>query len=261
MTQKYGFNVPKILDNHFVFGGLSTLDLTILNSGGQWDKFLPTYEAQNNGYETYGCTIWGTQNVIETLQKFIDKSDHNYSERYNYNIMEINPPGGDIQDVCESIRKYGLVNEAILDTPNTYEEFITPRPMTEEYLDVGSKWLKNWQFNHEWVFDMNASMDVKISAMKKALEYSPLGVSVTAWYEEDGIYIDKGEPNNHWCECYGYYESNGQTFWKIFDSYDNSLKILHPNHHILVAKKIQLKRLEKVSLCNRLKKWYNSLYV
>lgn len=257
---KYGYIKPKIDKGHRVFGAINSVPKIVLNEDGQWDKFLPNYESQNINYETYGCTIWGTQNCIETLENRLDNTSPNYSERYNYILANVTPPGADVHYICDSIRQFGLVPEAILDMPNTYEEFLTPNPMTNEYLDVGKKWLNNWEFSHEWVFTDELNANVRIAKMKDALRYSPIGVSVTAWYEQDGIYIDNNEPNNHWCECYGYTEANGQVFWKIFDSYDNSHKILHPEHHIEVCKMIGLRKKDKPTLCGRLKKWYNNIH-
>jgi hypothetical protein len=97
--------------------------------------------------------------------------------------------------------------------------------------------------------------------MKEALKYSPLGVSVTAWYEEDGVYVDRGQLNNHWCVCYGYIEDEGETYWKIFDSYDHSTKMLHPDHNISFCKRYSLsvKSEQKVSVWERFINWIKSL--
>ena len=68
------------------------------------------------------------------------------------------------------------------------------------------------------------SLKQKQELLKIALRHSPLGVSVYAWAldDEDGLYFKNGE-DNHWCVCFGYEDGK---YWKIFDSYDNSIKHL-----------------------------------
>jgi hypothetical protein len=80
--------------------------------------------------------------------------------------------------------------------------------------------------------------------MKIALKTSPLGVSVSAWYEENGKYVDRGTRNNHWCVCYKIDEEGVH----VFDSYDHSKKILSLDHNIGRAKRIWLNRKTKTSM-------------
>jgi len=196
---------------------------------GQWDEFLPVFEPQSSTYETYGCTVWGGQNQIETYMNRVFGFEPNYSERYNYILAKISPPGASPTDAYETFRKKGLINQEQLPYPNTYEEFLTPKPMDMKYIEEGEKWLQAYDFKHEWVRsnDMHA-------IVKHALRFSPIAISVSAWFEKDGVYVDMGTPNNHWCLAYGY---EGDKI-KVFDSYDHSKKLLSPDHTIKYAKRI-----------------------
>lgn len=236
----YGFTRPSIDSTHFVLGAVQSLDKNILQPDGQWDAFLPTYEPQfENGFDTYGCTVWGTQNALETLYKRLYGVEINADERYTYNCAELLPPGGDPHQVAESIRKQGLTFGLLLTTP-TLEDFCLPRPMTDEYLRIGKKWLSKHTVGHEWVIYGDRSKKERVQLMKEALTYSPLGASVSAWYDVDGLYEDRGQLNNHWCMIYGYMEADGETYFKVFDSYDHSLKLLHCDHEISFVKRYSL---------------------
>ncbi len=236
---KYGFVKPTLYADNYVLGAINSLPKTVLQPDGQWDKYLPLYEAQAEKYETYGCTVWGTENAIEILEKRLYGIDTNHSERFIYILGGVKPPGADPHTICEVIRKNGLIPNESLPYPATYEEFIAPNPMKEGYLKQGREYLDKRSVGHEWVFT-NVDKKTQISRMKEALMYSPLGISVSAWYSEDGIYIDQGQANNHWTVCYGYTEANGKIFWKVFDSYDHSLKILHPDHNIQFCKRFSI---------------------
>src|SRR5689334_16655978 len=238
--KQYGFIEPIIDTTHYVLGSATSLPKDILQSSGQWDAYLPIYEAQADLYETWGCTCWGTENALEILEKKLYGGTPNYDEAFIYNLTPIRPPGGDPHSVIECIRKNGLIPNKPL--PPTFDEFCAyPKPQDFE---IGRKWLEKYKVGHEWVF-VNVDKKTQISLIKQALQYSPVAVSVTAWFEEDGIYVDNGQPNNHWCVIYGYTEVNGQTLFKVFDSYDHSLKVLHPDHNISYAKRYSLIPIEK----------------
>lgn len=192
----------------------------------------PTYEPQVENYETNGCTVWGTQNAIEMIimQKF--GIEPNYSERYTYNVAEISPEGADPSKACEAIKKYGLVDALKLPVPETFEEFMTPRPMTPELLDLGRIWLEKYTFDYNPLWRISRGQKWKVERIKKALKRSPIGVAVTAWINRgDGVYHDGGKPNNHWCVVVGYEERG----WILFDSYDHSIKVYDYNSRIDIA--------------------------
>lgn len=247
---KYGFIPPKILSDHYVLGSALSLGQEVIQPDGQWDAYLPTYEVQDDKFETYGCTVWGTENCIETLAKRIYGKEYNFSERYPYILTPVRPPGADPHAVAECIRHLGLVDQSVLPMTGTFEEFISPDPMLDWILRKGKEWIAANDFGHEWLFTTNPNNETRAALFKQALQYSPLGVSVTAWYEGGGVYVDLNLPNTHWCEIYGW-EPRG---WKVFDSYDHTKKILSYEHHVEYAKRYSLKpRAVK-------KTWWQSLF-
>lgn len=223
---KYGYVKPEITPKHFVLGSSRSLPRIVLQADMNWEKYLPKYEPQfsPNGWDTDGCTIWGTLNIIETLVKKVFGTDANYSERYFYNLIPVRPPGTDPLTVGEVARVGGLVDDAVLPMTETFQEFCTPTPMTQSFIDMALKWLAKYGFGYEIVFSGAKSEKQRVTLIKEALQFSPVGVSVTAWFQNaDGIYVDEGQPNTHWCECYGF-DDESQA-WKIFDSYDQSNKL------------------------------------
>lgn len=228
--KNYGFQEPVITETHYIEGDGRLLGASVLNPSGDWEKWLPIYEPQAEKFETFGCTIWGLQNQVETLYKFLYNYEPNYDERYNYNIVGIMPPGADPQFAYESGRKFGFT-QGVLPMTDTLEEFRTPRPMTDKYKEEGKKFTNLYFFDHDWILTGTPNPE----KLRKELSKSPLGVSVTAWIERDGVYIDNGEPNTHWVVLY----KMDNDFYYIFDSYDYSKKKLPiKEHKINYAKRI-----------------------
>lgn len=205
----------------------------VLQPSGQWKDFFPIYEPQAEKYETNGCTVWGTQNAIEMLIMKKFGIEPNYSERYTYNVAEIDTQGANPSRACEAIKEYGLVDALKLPIPATFNEFMTPRPMTPELLELGHKWLEQYTFDYNPLWRISRGQKWKIECIKKALKRSPVGVAVTAWFNQgDGVYNDGGgKPNNHWCVVVGYEERG----WEVFDSYDHSTKVYDYNSRIDIA--------------------------
>lgn len=230
-------------EEKYIFGA-KMLPRFILCEDGDWTKYLPEYEPQfNKNFDTYGCTVYGTINAVEMLiNRILEKKD-NYSERFHYNLIPIRPPGGDPHDVAESIRKNGMIGQEIFNMTDTFDEFIQPVPVPYDLIDEGKRWIANIEFGHEWLWKNNPSQEKRIAILKEALKYSPVGVSVTAWYPTlQDTYEDRGEDNNHWCVLVKIHEEDGRFFPVIFDSYDHELKTLSPEHHIEIAKRYHIEK-------------------
>jgi hypothetical protein len=212
---------------------------------GNWEPYLPKYEPQAEFYETNGCTVWGTQNQLETFYKRLYSKEPNYSERFTYLLTPIDPAkGSDPQKVYECIRRDGLVDNDLLPVPNTKQEFLDLSRVTGSLRAKGINWLRYHEIQHEWVW-RGAPPQNALDLMKTAIKSSPLAISVSAWFMgPDGKYIDNGFPNNHWCMCYRIDDEGIH----VFDSYDHSTKVLAQNHHISSAKRIWLNELKKPAL-------------
>jgi hypothetical protein len=226
--KNYGLDVSniKIEPEHWVTLGSSGV---VNRPDSTWESVL--YEPQfTSSYDTFGCTVWGTQSQIEIYIKEVFGVEPNYWEQFNYNDVGINPPGENPQKVYDSIHKKGMMNQLDRTLPSTLEEFKTPRPPSKEHYDEAKKW--PFTLNHWWLAD--TSKESIIENLKRC----PVAVSVTAWRMEDGVYVDDGMANTHWCVAIAPSEYKGRKTIKVFDSYDHSEKILHPDHRIQFAKTI-----------------------
>lgn len=197
----------------------------VIKADGQWDKDLPKLEIQRfNWGDTYHCTVFGTENPIQTLMKAKYGQVDEYSERFLGVLAGITQSGGSPNTVAEAWRKNGNLPYEFLpfENINSWAQFNSPKPMTNDLLQKGLEWIKNWEFGHDWVYPGIAG-NIK-DAMKDALKYSPLGVGLYAWKFDSsrGVYYKpSGATDNHWVMCYGYVEGK---YWKVYDHYDNELK-------------------------------------
>lgn len=224
----HGFIAPQFDPNDYVFGGDTKLAGTILMPDGQWDAHIPEKELQmKNRVETSNCTVYGTLNCLETIIKFkgLEVSEDN-SERYNGVIAGTTRAGNTPKKAVESMRKEGIIPEERLpfdESITTFEEYYSPRPMEAKYLVEGNRFLNKYMIGYEWVFT-SGMLSEKLEKLTQALTLSPLGVSVVAWRERDGLYWkERGQADTHWTMLYGYEYGK---YWKIFDSYDNTHKKL-----------------------------------
>lgn len=237
----YGYVKPIIEKGHYILGGAQSLPNVILQPTRQWDNFLPLFNPQNVTFETCGCSVWGTINGLEILEKRIYAGTPNYSQRFTYDITNTRPPGNDPHVIAESVRTRGVIIHDELPMTDTFEEFIQPNPMSAKFLTEGLIWTGTNNYGHEWVFDTDIPIQQKTNAIMEALQYSPVCASVTAWFEDPnnpGVYISDGQPNCHWVVIYG----TSDKGWKVFDSYDHSLKIYSYDSDIDFAKRYHLVR-------------------
>ena len=219
---------------------------------GNWEDFLPRYENQTtkHGQETSGCTVWGSQNQIETFEKCVFDSEPNYSERFTYLLTGIEPSKGtDPQNTYECIRKNGLIVEALLPMTNSLEDYLDKSDITGSLLARGINWTQRYDFKHEWVWASATERPLDyMDVLKDMLKTSPVGVSVSAWNEENGVFVsNKGSVNNHFCLLYKFDE---EGYPWIFDSYDHSKKKLSKDHNIRRAKRIWMNKKTKQGLRN-----------
>ncbi len=268
--RNYGLNVEETLaglDNtHYLLGSTSKLSTEIIQADHNWKPYIPVYEPQYTpNYDTYGCTVFGSYNAIEVFMKKIYGGDYDFAERFTYIFAGIRPPGGDPHKVIELIRTKGMIPQALLPFTETYEQFIQPDPMTPELVDKGLEFLRDKEIGHEWIFTNTPNTEDRISQLKWALERGTVCVSVTAWYQDDdGLYIDGGRPNTHWC-CLVDLEvgADGRIYPIIIDSYDLILygkstayfKKLHPDHKITMAKRFTITP-KTPSLTPEKKRWF-----
>lgn len=256
--KQYGFVAPEITPDNWVLGSITAPK--VFEPKGDWTKYLPEKEYQHkNGIETYNCTSFGTLSIIETLINRITSERQNYSDRFVGIVAGTRPPGNTPHAVAEAIRKNRLISEEMLpfsDDIRTVEEYYSFKGADEQ--ECKNKALAfPYELNHYWLWTGDQTKEQRTAKIREALKYSPLGISVSAWTKKGNVYVDNGVQNNHWTMLYGE-DKNG---WKVFDSYDNTHKILSFDHNIQFAKgyHLVLKEAEQVSLIKKLLSLYQEL--
>jgi len=246
MTKKTGY-IPSVIDStHYIMGSATSLSKDLLQADGQWTPYLPSEEVQREyDIETDNCTSFATTNCIETLFNKIYGTPMNASDRALGIFAGTVPPGNDPHTVIEAARKKGLVKEELLPFDSrlaSIDEYFSYIYGDEEACKTDAQdFLSKYQLGHEWVFTSPLPKEVRTSLMKQSLQYSPLGVSVTAWYEKDSVYVDYGQPNCHWTTVYGWNDEG----WLCFDSYDPFKKVISFDHNIECVKRYSITPISK----------------
>lgn len=244
----FGYKKPVIESDHYMLGAAQSLPKDVIALDGQWDAGLPKDEYQNlNNMETYNCTGFGTNNCIETLLRYVYGGDYDFSDRFLGTVAGTGAGGNDPHKVAEAERKNGGIPESML--PFSQDILTVPDYFSFKNSDetmcrkTGQDFLALYSVGHEWVFTEGTALLQRVSMMKEALRYSPLGASVSAWQQDsDGFYVSTDMHNNHWVCIYGYTETAYGTAWKVFDSYDQSHKLLHPEHQIDFCKRYRISK-------------------
>lgn len=246
---KTGFIRPEKDEKAWTLGA-TELPKEVLVKSDDWTPYLPEKEDQTaGGYETWACTVEGTENIQEILEKFHFGINTEYDVRYHYNLVGINEPGTDPHKVAESFRLNGAIS-GVYPIPKTYKEFASPRPIPGNIHRQGIA--HPYELRHQYLWERPISEEARTRLIREYLKYSPLGVSVTAWRKKNGVYVDNGQPNTHWVVIYGEEDGKG---WKVFDTYKPYTKILSYDHNIEVCKRYQLTvstRQERLSFFNQL---------
>ena len=241
----HGFVAPsEILPEEYIFGAQKLPD-TILVDNGNWRPYLPNGEWQHSRskfFDTYGCTIYNTLQIIEILERFLYKEKNDYSERFVYIGTETRPPGNNPHVIADWMRKNGIVDEELLPFTEdiaSLNDYAHPNPLPDNFVNKGKRWAENNDFGHEWVFTGNKTPQEKQELLKEGLRRSPIGVSVVAWKESGGMYYkEQGESDNHWTDLIQY----DGACPIILDSYEPFIKRLAPNYDFGWAKRYHLER-------------------
>ena len=215
----YGYIKDFQTRDNYVLGGLTKTPEIVLQPDGQWDDFLPEREIQNiDNVETANCTGFATSSVVEMLFKRKFGLQVNYSDRGLGINAGTYPPGNSPHKVSETIRSKGLFYETFLSFKDIHsvDEYYSPSPLPDVLKQKGLLWTDRYRYMHEYVKPEN---------IKYALTLSPVCFAVYAWQQNDKghFYKTKGQEDTHWVICYGF--NDVLEVWKIYDSYDNTLKL------------------------------------
>jgi hypothetical protein len=253
-----GFVKPKIDRTQYVKGdGRLGVGELLMPGGHGWVDYIPELERQNEFFETMHCTVFNTLNPIESLAKIKYGEVWDKSERYNGVLGGLTPNGGSPHYVAESIRKFGVIEQASLPwTPdlNSFWKYSAPRPMSLNHINEGKQWLRQYSFGHDWVIASGNVVSQTARAVGEffnfistpealidALQYSPLGIAVLAWrIGPDGLaYKNRYEVDNHWTVLVDF---EWNKYWLVRDSYRNEWIKLRWDYPISFAKRYSLEK-------------------
>lgn len=260
MTQiKGNFIYPDLTEAHYRFGS-SPLVGTPLREDGDWRPYAPPEEEQNiNGIESSACYVEGQQHAIATIEEeTFGEIDNNYSARFNALLSDGTEYGGDPIKGADSIRHDGLIPDYLMpfsEEIKTWDDFHSWLGVDETMCRrIGQEYRAKRKLGHDIVVERNDSLEAKYSKMKQALKYSPLPLSVSAWFEKEGEYYKpEGMIDNHM--VVGLYIDEKNRL-HIRDTYQPFNKILEPNYNIDFAMRWTVeKRTEPLNKATFWKRW------
>lgn len=248
MIKNYGFKYPKIDEKKdHILGGLRSVYYKVVNESGNWNNSLVIGETQRKIVDVNGCTNFACLNQKEILFKFLFGIEENNSERFQAVVSGQERDGNDPQNVYTSIRDIGVVEEyklPFLDGMN-FEVYLSPKPMTQNYIDDAKKFKENYEYKHKYVYIPDTPLIEKQRLLLQSLKRSPVGVSVYAWQMGDnGLYTKpQGARDTHFTVLINAKEGE---WWEVFDSYPESegdfIKRLEWNFEFDVAKEICIRK-------------------
>jgi hypothetical protein len=193
--------------------GAGPLDFVIINAAGDWSSYLPESEFQNRwGYDRMACVTYSCLNCIETLYKYQTGVDRNFSDRFLAKMSNTSPSGNTLENVFDTARKVGLVDEQIWpDVEGGWNVYYEDIP--QSVVDQASAFGKEWNLYREWVNSYNPD-DIFLT-----LKSSP--VQVTVKYAAGSEILNPVGTVNHAVTLYA--AEKNKYFW-IFDHYTQTNK-------------------------------------
>jgi hypothetical protein len=243
----YGLIVEKPSVMDYVFGADSKVenDIILQPNGHGWGDYLPLKEYQSSDYvRTLACVTFSALNCLETLAKRKLGLMLNKSDRYTAKMSGTNKEGNSFRNVGESVRKDGLVDEAVWPFDRSKEAKIDwdkyYATIPENIIALGRNFLKDYLIQYEWASDSQATPELLIESLK----YSPLQIAVRAWTKTvNGVYQKSDLPTNHGVMLFDY---EPKKYWLIFDHYDEAIKKLAWDYKIMYPLKYDILKIKQI---------------
>ena len=248
MIKNYGFQYPVIDEKKdYVLGAERSTPFEVINESGGWNDKLVIGETQIKKEDVNGCTNWACLNQLEVLLNFLFGTMTNWSERFQAVVSEQTREGNDPARVFESIRKLGVIEESKLPFTDemNFQTYLSPKPMTENYLKDAKKFLEDYDYKHEYIYTPNTPLVEKQKLLLQSLKRSPVAVSVYAWQMgANGMYVKpQGAKDTHFTLLIN---AKKGEWWEVFDSYPESegdfIKRLEWNFEMDIAKGIFVRK-------------------
>lgn len=258
MKKNYGLVIEERDPRNYVLGGFTSLPKIVLESSGQWDNFKPDREIQyNSNFDSQNCTGYGWNAWTEFMFKKLSMPYGDRSDRRLGIKAGTYPPGNDPRKVAQALHEYGTVAESSLPFSSdiqTVGEYFSYKGGEEWKCDLeGDDFVNQHEFRYEELWGSMPDREERVRLIKECLQYSPIAASFSAWTLKDGVYVDGGKRNNHWAVIFGWTDKG----FKVFDSYDNTEKIISFDHKIEIAMRgmfVKSTRAEQLSILERIVK-------
>jgi hypothetical protein len=220
IPQNRGLLLEPIAPEDFVFGADKSLETKFkgepLQSNADWRPFLPVEEPQAPKFETQACVSFATSNALEIILRRQFDRVHNFSDRFIATGSGTSPTQGNTpKRVADFIyRNWSVFEREWPADVSTVDEFYTTIPYTLKSLAIGRG--AEFEFGYEYV-------NPTLPELKKALQYSPLGISVPAWHLQNELYVrPNGATDNHFVVLV-HIDDSGYLY--VFDTYSPYLKV------------------------------------
>jgi hypothetical protein len=228
--------IEPITPEDFLGGTVNSLEFKYgaeeLVPDGEWTPYLPSTENQDtsNG-DTYACVSFATSNVVEMIAKRRFKDSKNLSDRFLAKMSgTIVGQGNSPKKVADTLRHKWTVNETEWPDTDTVSEYYDPIPPDRQMLAIARG--AEFEFGYQ-------VLSSSIAVIKNALKRSPVAIAVTAWMEENGVYVRAPWGENHLTTVVRVLP-NGN--YKVFDSFPPYIKEVHPSAAQSVAMSYYLNR-------------------
>jgi hypothetical protein len=200
-TKKVGKKRKVVTQTGFLFKitptdyitGASPLVRKEVNVTSDWKGYAPVGEKQymHATFDTMSCTTFSALNAIETWINWMIKSGSlpeatrtklnelgffadgkfNASDRFTAIMSGTMPNGNYFQNVIDSIRKDGLLPEALLPFGGrTQSEYLNKNLITPQMIETAKEFTKLFSVSYEWVSD--------IATLAQELKKCPVQVAI-----------------------------------------------------------------------------------
>lgn len=220
--KNFGLLIEPIQPEDFILGSSQSLDTKygteILVPDGDWTPYLPPSENQstNNG-DTFACVSFGTTNAVELLARRVFDQNKNLSDRFLAKISNtIVGQGNSPKRVADTLRHNWTVNEPEWPDVDTVEEYYADIPDNLKTLALARG--AEFEFGYQYIPN-------NLASIKEALKRSPVCAAVTAWTQQDDVYVRGSFSENHWITILSVLP-NGN--YKVFDSFPPFIKEVKP---------------------------------
>lgn len=154
-------------DNDWKSSDISGINFELRNPSGDWTAYAPQGENQKfRNFDTMACVTYSALDSIETQLRLLTGQNFNFSDRFIAKLSGTTQNGNSLQEVADTIRKYGLVPEEVWPASDDFVWADYYKDIPAEILAKGKLFLNEWNITYEWVTDLG-----------KELQHAPIQIA------------------------------------------------------------------------------------